>query len=453
MELNGKRVLVVGLARSGAACAKLLALKGAIVTVNDNKNADALEKYIEEFSGLRIEYRLGQGADALVEDKDLVVLSPGISIHAPFAKKARSLGAEVIGEIELAYRFLQCDLVAITGTNGKTTTTALTGEIFKHSGRRTRVLGNIGVPIAAEALETRQGEVVIAEVAGFQLESTRDFHPGICAVLNITEDHLDRFGNMEAYIASKEHIFKNQTSLDKAILNYDDPIVREMAGKTQAEVLFFSRKIRPQKGAYVDGDAMMVDLGDGPVRVCGLREIRIPGAHNLENAMAAALCAMVAGIGAETVRETLMAFPGVEHRFEFVREVDGVWFINDSKGTNPDATIKAVEAMERPTVLLLGGYDKKSDFGPLIHAFGGRIKAVVALGETAQQVMAACARGGFKAVRYASESFKQAVEMAFTLALPGENVLLSPASASYDMFTDFEQRGREFKRIVWTLER
>ncbi len=453
MKLKKKRALVVGLARSGAACAKLLAAKGALVTVNDSKPAGALEKYIKELEGLPLTYRLGQGALELVDGMDLVVLSPGISINAPFAKKAREQGAEVIGEIELAYRFLDCDLVAITGTNGKTTTTALTGEIFRRSGRRTRVLGNIGVPIAAEALDTRPGEVVVAEVAGFQLESTREFHPGICAVLNITEDHLDRFGNMEAYIASKEHIFKNQTAADTAILNYDDPVVRGMAQKTRARVLYFSRKERPQKGAYVEDGALMADLGNGPVRVCGIKEIRIPGAHNLENAMAASLCAMADGIGPEVIRATLMEFAGVEHRIEFVREVDGVRFINDSKGTNPDATIKAVEAMERPTVLLLGGYDKKSDFGPLIRAFGGRIKAVIALGATAAQVMDACAREGFTAVRHAGEGFEQAVRMAFALAQPGDNVLLSPASASYDMFTDFEHRGREFKRIVQKLER
>jgi len=258
---------------------------------------------------------------------------------------------------------------------------------------------------------------------------------------------------MEAYIASKEHIFKNQTADDTAILNYDDPVVRGMAQKTKARVLYFSRKERPERGAYAEDGAVMADLGSGPVRVCGIKEIRIPGAHNLENAMAAALCAMAAGVGPEVIRAALMEFAGVEHRIEFVREVDGVRFINDSKGTNPDATIKAVEAMERPTVLLLGGYDKKSDFGPLIRAFGGRIKAVIALGATAAQVMDACAREGFTAVRHAQEGFEQAVRMAFALAQPGDNVLLSPASASYDMFTDFEHRGREFKRIVLKLER
>ncbi|MFZ5975482.1 MAG: UDP-N-acetylmuramoyl-L-alanine--D-glutamate ligase [Bacillota bacterium] len=452
MELSGKRVLVAGLARSGAACAKLLCACGAHVVVNDNKDAGALKEYIDQLSGLEIEYRLGQGAMELVEGTDLVVLSPGISINAPFARRAEELGIEVIGEIELAYRFLQADLVAITGTNGKTTTTALTGEIFKAAGHKTRVLGNIGVPIAAEALQTRPGEVVVAEVAGFQLESTKEFHPGICAVLNITEDHLDRFGNMAAYIASKEHIFKNQTKADHAVLNYDDPVVRGMAIKTKAQVFYFSRRHRVDRGAYVDGDAVMADLGAGPIEVCKTKEIRIPGAHNLENAMAATLCAMCYGIEASVVREALMAFPGVEHRIEFVREVDGVRFINDSKGTNPDASIKAIEAMERPTVLLAGGYDKKSDFAPMILSFGGRIKAVVALGDTAKQVMDACAQAGYDAVWHAN-SFEEAVHTAFSLAEPGDNVLLSPACASYDMFKDFEHRGREFKRIVYKLER
>lgn len=452
MELEGKKVLVVGLARSGAACAKLLCARGARVVVNDSKNAGELAGYIEQLAGLEIEYRLGQGALELVQGMDLVVLSPVISINAPFARRAKELGIEVIGEIELAYRFLQADLVAITGTNGKTTTTALTGEIFKTAEHRTRVLGNIGIPIAAEALETRPGEVVVAEVAGFQLESTEEFHPHICAVLNITEDHLDRFHTMEAYIASKQEIFKNQTGADKAVLNYDDPIVRNMASKTRAQVFYFSRRQKMDRGAYLEDGDMMVNLGQGPVRVCSAKEIRIPGAHNLENAMAAALCAMCYGIEHSDVRDTLRTFPGVEHRIEFVREVDGVRFINDSKGTNPDASIKAIEAMARPTVLLAGGYDKKSDFIPMVKAFGGRIKAVVALGVTAGQVMAACAACGFHAVRHA-QSFKEAVETAFSLAQPGDNVLLSPACASYDMFRDFEHRGREFKRIVSKLER
>lgn len=451
MDLNGKRVLVVGLARSGEACARLLCALGAHVTVNDSKPAGDLTEYIGRLEGLEIEYRLGQGAMELVEGTDLVVLSPAVSVDAPFSRRAKELGIEVIGEIELAYRFLRADLVAITGTNGKTTTTALTGEIFKRAGLTTRVLGNIGIPVAAEALSTRPGEVVVAEVAGFQLESTRDFHPRLCAVLNITEDHLDRFGTMEAYIASKEHIFKNQTRADKAVLNHDDPVVRGMAEKTDAEVFYFSRK-QKVKGAYVEGDDLVADLGGGPVRVCGTGEIRIPGTHNLENAMAATLLAMCYGIGPQAVREALMTFPGVEHRIEFVREVDGVRFINDSKGTNPDASIKAVEAMDRPTVLLAGGYDKKSDFVPLIKAFGERVKAVVALGDTAGQVAGACHEAGFSAVKLAG-SFEEAVRLAFSLAMPGDNVLLSPACASYDMFRDFEHRGREFKRIVSQLER
>ena len=451
MDLNGKRALVVGLARSGAACARLLCARGAHVTVNDSKPESELRQYIDQLEGLDIDTRLGQGAMELVEGMDLVVLSPVISINVPFARRAKELGIEVIGEIELAYRFLQADLVAITGTNGKTTTTALTGEIFRIAGRRTRVLGNIGIPIAAEALETQPGEVVVAEVAGFQLESTRDFHPRVCAVLNITEDHLDRFHTMEAYIASKEHIFKNQTKTDRAVLNYDDPVVRGMAQKTAAGVFYFSRK-QKVKGAYIEGDDLVADLGSGPVRVCRTGEIRIPGTHNLENAMAAALLAMCCGVGAEAVREALMTFPGVEHRIEFVREVGGVRFINDSKGTNPDASIKAVEAMERPTVLLAGGYDKKSDFAPLVHAFGGRVKAVVALGDTAKQVAGACRKAGFSAVKLAG-GFEEAVLAAFALAEPGDNVLLSPACASYDMFRDFEHRGREFKRIVSQLER
>ncbi len=451
MDVKDKKILVVGLARTGVACAKMLSKCDAIVTVNDSKPAEQLQNFIDQLEGYDIEFRLGQGAVDFVEDKDIVVLSPVISINAPFAKRARELGAEVIGEIELASRFLKCDLVAITGTNGKTTTTTLTGEIFKHAGYTTHVLGNIGIPIADKALDTKKGEVVVAEVAGFQLESTYQFHPQICAMLNITEDHLDRFKTMEAYIASKEHIFKNQTFSDKAILNYDDDIVRDMSTKTKAEILYFSR-MQKVKGAYVENDDMMVNLGDGAIRVCAVDEIYIPGNHNLENAMAATLCAMSYGINASIVRETLMAFKGVEHRIEFVREVDGVRFINDSKGTNPDASIKAIQAMDRDTVLIAGGFDKKSDFVPMVKEFGDKIKAVVALGDTADKVVDACKKLGFDRVVKAN-SFENSVEKAFELASTGYNVLLSPACASFDMFSDYEQRGREFKRIVLKLER
>ena len=325
--------------------------------------------------------------------------------------------------------------------------------MFQNGGRHTFVLGNIGVPITEHALETREGDVVVAETAGLQLEGNVQFHARAAGVCNITEDHLDHFGTMENYIAAKCKIFDHQTPDDIAVLNYDDAVVRDMARLTPAKVFYFSRKQEVPRGCFLRGDMVIVRDEAGEYELLRADEIKIPGGHNLENAMLCSLLALGMGISADAVHETLRTFPGVEHRIEFVREFDGVRYINDSKGTNPDSTIKAIQAMTRPTVLILGGYDKHSDFHELFEQFhGSTLKAIVVLGATKQKILDTARDTGYLGYCHATGSFADAVSCARTLAAPGDAVLLSPACASWDMFDNFEQRGRVFKEIVNRFE-
>ncbi len=443
-----KTALIVGMAKSGVGAAKLLSRHGWHVIVNDQKAE--VPGLTDALAGVAVEYRLGTGPDAFLPGAELVVISPVIPMTAPFVKKAQAMGIEVIGEIELGYRFSKAAFVCITGTNGKTTCTALTGELFKagYRGGRTFVLGNIGVPITEHAEETRPGDVVVAETAALQLEGDSQFHAHAAAVCNITEDHLDHFGTMENYIAAKCRIFEHQTEDDFAVLNWDDPIVRDMARLTKARALYFSRKEEPPEGMFVRGGRLVCRMDGAETTLLPADEIGIPGAHNLENAMLSALLALSMGVPADTVNETLRTFPGVEHRIEFVRELDGVRYINDSKGTNPASTIRAIEAMTRPTVLILGGYDKHADFHELFTYFGTRVKAIVVLGQTQRQILDTARDAGYAGEIRACDTFEQTVATCRALAAPGDAVLLSPACASWGMFDNYEQRGRIFKDIV-----
>ncbi len=442
-----KKALVVGMARSGVGAAKLLAQTGWDVIVNDKKND--IVGLREALAGAEVTWRLGTDPQTLFDGVSLMVISPIIPMTAAFVRAAKENGIEVISEIELGYRYSRAEFVCITGTNGKTTCTALTGEIFRTGGRYTFVLGNIGVPITEHALETREGDVVVAETAGLQLEGNVHFHARAAGVCNITEDHLDHFGTMENYIAAKSKIFDHQTAQDVAVLNYDDATVRGMARLTPARVFYFSRKEEVERGLFLRGEHVVYRDETGTYPLIRADEIKIPGGHNLENAMLSALLALGMGIPADAVRETLRTFPGVEHRIEFVREFEGVRYINDSKGTNPDSTIKAIQAMTRPTVLILGGYDKHSDFHALFESFyGSKLKAAVVLGETKQKILDTARDTGYLGYCHATGTFEDAVSCARALAQPGDAVLLSPACASWDMFDDFEQRGRVFKELV-----
>lgn len=441
-----KTALIVGMAKSGIGAAKLLCRNGWRVIINDQKpKIDGLEAAL---AGYDVENRLGEAPETLLGGVSLVIPSPIIPMTTPFLVQARQQGIEVISEIELGYRHAQADFVCITGTNGKTTCTALTGELFKAGGFRTFVLGNIGVAITEHAEETRPGDVIVAETAALQLEGCSRFHARAAACCNITPDHLDHFGTMDRYIAAKCKVFDNQTADDFAVLNYDDPEVRAMYTLTPATCLYFSRRSEVPEGMFVRDGVVIYRRGGHELPLLRASEIRIPGGHNLENAMLSSLLALAMGVPADAVRETLRTFPGVEHRIEFVRELDGVTFINDSKGTNPASTIRAIEAMTRPTVLLLGGYDKHLDFHELFDALRGRVRALVILGQTRDQLLRTAADAGMLELCHTADTFREAVDTARALARPGDVVLLSPASASWGMFDNFEQRGRVFKEIV-----
>ena len=442
-----RTALIVGMAKSGVGAAKLLCRTGWHVIINVMKAEIA--GLDAELKGFAVEKRLGEDPMTLLDGIDMLVPSPIIPMTKPFLAAARRRGVEVISEIELGYRYAQAEFVCITGTNGKTTCTALTGELFQNGGFHTFVLGNIGVAISEHALDTRPGDVVVAETAALQLEGNVQFHARAAAVCNVTQDHLDHFGTMERYIAAKCKIFDNQTADDFAVLNYDDPVVRAMHALTPAHVLYFSRREQVEEGMCLDPEGyLLYKTGGTATRLLHRDEIRIPGGHNLENAMLSALLALAMGVSTDVVSDTLRKFAGVEHRIEFVRELDGVTYINDSKGTNPASTIRAIEAMTRPTVLILGGYDKHADFSGLFACFPGRVRACVVLGQTKAQILAAAQSAGYGGICHAADTFAQTVDMARSLAGPGDAVLLSPACASWGMFDNFEQRGRMFKEIV-----
>ena len=452
--MQGKKVLVLGMARSGIAVAKLLLSRGAEVYICDTKAEAEFDGALEDLKAAGATFCLGeQHPELLLDGMDALVISPGIPVDHAAVVRAKAIGVEVMGEVEYAYREATGLLLAITGTNGKTTTTTLLGEIFKNAGRRTFVVGNIGTPYSGAAGETKPGDVTVCEISSFMMETSSKFHPAICAVLNISEDHLNRHGTMERYIALKERIFENCTGDDCLVLNWDDPVTRDMANRAHCRVSWFSSRNDVPFGAFVRDGMIVYGTPQEHKPVCPAKEVYIPGEHNLQNALAATAMAMAAGIPAPVIRHTLKTFRGVEHRIEFVRELDGVRFINDSKGTNVDSTIQAVRAMDRPTVLILGGYDKHTDFTPLCEEIlKCPIARIVLIGATAQQLEQTLEKVGYHAWTHAGYEFRKAVTMAFEQANPGGNVLLSPACASFDMFNDYEERGRIFKDIVGALE-
>lgn len=452
MNFEGKKVLVCGMARSGVSAAQCLYELGARVTISDSKAEEKLAEALQPLEGMDIRRCLGdQAQPADLESYDLAVTSPGIPMQAPILRAVQAAGVPLIGELELGAQVSRAPLYAVTGTNGKTTTTTLIGEIFRNLGKTTYVVGNIGYPFTACALRCGEEDVAVAEVSSFQLETITTFHPHIAVMCNITEDHLNRHGTMEEYIRVKERIFENMGQGDYAVLNLDDPIVRGMAERIPCAPAFFSRRQEVETGAYLEGEEVVFSLNGHKKRVLRADEIRIPGEHNLENALAATALTMLAGVPAPVVRHTLKTFPGVEHRIETVRTVEGVTYINDSKGTNVDASIRAVRAMKVPTVLLAGGYDKHTDFLPLAREIlASKIHTVVVLGDTAEQIERALRAVGFESILHA-KTFEEAVLLARSCAKEGENVLLSPACASFDMFRDYEERGRVFKEIVSRL--
>ena len=453
MNVRDKHVMVCGMARSGIAAAKLLCERGAQVTISDMKPEEAFGGALDELRALGCCFALGEEPQPHLPGQELLVISPGIAWAKPFVQQALGMGIEVIGELELGARMTRGTLVAITGTNGKTTTTTLTGEILRATGRTTHVVGNIGYPITATAGISKDDDVTVAEVSSYQCEGISRFHPKVGAVLNITEDHIARHGSMETYIAMKRRIFDNQTAQDVAVFNYDDATCREMAKGLKSHIAWFSRRESVPYGAYVEDGYIVLRMGERMEAVCRTDEVRIPGAHNLENALAAVCITGALGVSAETMREVLRTFEGVEHRIETVRELDGVTWINDSKGTNVDSTQKAIDTMTRPTVLILGGSDKGVSFDALAETIrtAPLIEHCVLIGDTAEQIRRALERAGYTAVTMTGYDFDLCLKTCREKAKKGGCVLLSPACASFDMFSDYEHRGRVFKEKVNAL--
>ncbi len=450
---SGKRVLVVGMARSGVAAAMLLHKTGAKVIINDNKTADQLGDALAPLNGLDIEYALGCPAGECLTDIDAMIISPGIPDTAGFVVKAKELGIYVTGELEMAYQLSSGEMVAITGTNGKTTTVSLLGEIFRNAGRTTHVVGNIGYPYSAAGFDSADSDMFVCEVSSFQMETTETFHPRCGALLNITEDHLNRHGTMECYAQTKMRMFQNMTAADVAVFNADDPALVPYIPMVKAQVMLFSRKVEVENGAFVRDGVIMTRFGGVETAICPAADVYIPGPHNLENALAACCMATACGVDAAVIAHTLRTFTGVEHRIEFVRELEGVRYINDSKGTNVDSTIKAIQTMNRPTAIILGGYDKHCDFTPMVKEMldSEFIREAVLIGVTADQIERQCRENGYANLHRAA-TLKDAIDQCRSLSSDGWNVLLSPACASFDMFPDYEARGRIFKELVNELK-
>lgn len=452
MNLKNKKVLLVGLAKTGISTIKHLNKLGANVIVNDIKSKEKLTDILNELSDLsNIEYILGYHPEN-VDDIELTIVSPGVPLDLPFILKLKSKNIEIIGEVELAYRLSQHPtFIGITGTNGKTTTTSLVGEIFKKACKDTYIVGNIGNPVIDTVGIANEKSVLVTELSSFQLESIDTFKPHVSAILNFTEDHLNRHHTMEAYMEAKARIFKNQDSEDFCVLNYDDKDVRGLSEKVNAKKIFFSRLEQLEHGVYLDEENYININIDKHIKLLNKDELSLPGNHNLENCMAAVAIAYVCNIDINIIIDVLKTFAGVEHRQEFVRNLNGIMFVNDSKATNPDSSIKAVQSYNRPIVLIAGGMDKQSSFEEFLDAAKEHVYALVLLGETAQKIKECAQNKGFDNITVVKD-MKEAVSASYQIASEGDVVLLSPACASWDMYKSFEVRGIDFKDNVNSLK-
>jgi UDP-N-acetylmuramoylalanine--D-glutamate ligase len=446
MELNGKRALVVGLGKSGVASALFLKAHGAKVTVSDTKSGDELRNEIPVLLDHGITVETGGHGDRTFRGQDLIVVSPGVPVDAPPLVQARALGEAVIGEIELAALFLPGPIVAITGSNGKTTTTTLTGEIMTAAGFPALVGGNIGTPAISLAERAKPETVIVLEVSSFQLETIQTFRPKVAVVLNVTPDHLDRHRTFEVYVEAKARMFENQQGSDFAVLNADDPTCVAMAARTRGQVFWFSRQKEVQQGAGVrDGNIVFRD-GAGQRQILPVSEVPLKGAHNLENVLAAVCAGALMGCAPEKIQQAVRDFKAVEHRLEFVATLRGVDYYNDSKATNVDATIKALESFPANIHLILGGKDKDSDYTVLNDLLRQRVKRVYTIGAASAKI-----ESQIKAEVVHAETLENAIRKANADAQPGDVVLLAPACASFDQFKNYEHRGKVFKETVRTL--
>ncbi len=461
MQLAGAQVTVVGLARSGLAAARLLQEAGALVTVADRKDRGELLSLLGSLDQATIRFVLGSSYESALDTAELVVISPGVPYRMEALERVRRRGVKVISELDLGSRFLSAPILALTGTNGKSTTVTLTGKMLQESGKRVFVGGNLGTAFSEAALQSLQAmkhgrscpyDALVVEVSSFQLETVEQFHPWIAGLLNVTVDHQDRYESIDEYVAAKNRIFENQTPSDYALFNLDDSRVAPLRRNARARALGFTRTrtLPPDLagGAYLDRDRIMITLEGRTQEICGRSEVKIIGNHNIDNAMVAATYALLSGCPLGVIRQVLNEFPGLEHALEVVRERRGVRFINDSKGTNVDATLKALESIDQPIWLIAGGRDKGGDFSRLAPAIRQRVKRLVLIGEAAPLI--ANAMTGYQGIERAG-SLCEAVESAASGADTGDVVLLSPACASFDMFADYQDRGRQFKALVESL--
>ncbi len=450
-DLREKKVLVFGTGISGIAAARLLISMGARPVLFDGnrelKESEILEKLGE--GGAKV--YLGEIPEKILEELSLAVLSPGVPVDLPVVERMRAMGIPIWGEVELACQNSRGDVLAVTGTNGKTTTTSLLGAIMEHVNPSVFVVGNIGIPYTETAAKTTDSSVTVAEISSFQLETIDTFHPRVSAILNITPDHLNRHHTMEEYIRVKERIAENQTAEDTCVLNYEDEVLRRFGESLSCRVIFFSSLRRLERGISLNGEVIEYRDETGCVPVCSTKELKLPGRHNHENVMAAAAMALAYGVAVEDIRYVLQRFTAVEHRIEFVEEIDGVAYYNDSKGTNPDAAIKGIQAMDRPTLLIGGGYDKNSSYEEWIRSFDGKVRYLVLIGQTREKIAKAARECGFHDV-VLKDTFEEAFRFCHENARSGDAVLLSPACASWGMFPNYEVRGKIFKELVRGLK-
>ena len=451
MEFSGKKVLVFGTGISGIGAADLLTAKGADVVLydgNDKVNKDTVLSRLK--APEKTALVLGELSDSVMDTLDMVVLSPGVPTDLPVVLKMKEKKIPVIGEVELAYQTGAGTVYAITGTNGKTTTTALLGKIMDEYYPEVYVVGNIGTPYTSVSAQMTEKAVTVAEISSFQLETIQEFHPHVSAILNITEDHLNRHHTMEEYIRVKELITENQTMDDTVVLNYEDEVLRAFGEKVQTQVLYFSSQRSLSEGICMEGDEIVLRWKGEEIRVLDVNEQQLLGTHNYENVMAAIAMAYCAGVPMEHIRQSVKSFRAVEHRIEYVTEINGVAYYNDSKGTNPDAAIKGIQAMKRPTLLIGGGYDKESSYEDWIKAFDGKVRYLVLIGQTREKIAKTARELGFTDILM-EENLEAAVATCARLARPGDAVLLSPACASWGQFPNYEVRGKMFKEYVWNM--
>ncbi len=452
MDIKHKKVLVFGTGISGMAAVKLLQQTEAdIILYDGNANLnkeDVAAKLPKDFKGNII---LGELPENLLKQLDLAVLSPGVPTDLEIVNKMRDNQIPIWGEVELAYYFSKGKIAAITGTNGKTTTTTLVGEIMKTYYNSVFVVGNIGVPYTEMVLSTKEDSITIAEMSSFQLETIHEFKPDVSAILNITPDHLNRHHTMEKYIEAKVNITKNQDQNDVCVLNYEDSTLREIGEKLKTKVFFFSSLHSLDNGIYLEEENIYYSIDKKRTLICNIHELNIFGRHSYENVMAATAIGISLGVPIDSIRKAIINFVAVEHRIEFVTTKNGITYYNDSKGTNPDASMKAIESMQTPTLLIAGGYDKGSDFDDWVESFGGKIRYLVLLGQTKDKIAATARCHGFNNIIMV-ESLLEAVEVCAEKANQGDSVLLSPACASWGMFQNYEERGRLFKEYVKNLK-